>query len=182
MNRGNGGIILTIAVVVILTVVGFFIFTNTPTEPESTATLPNSIYKDSPDELSESETASDNNSLVAKSDEPTSMPMINSYVAYSPEALDEGHGKTRVLFFYANWCPTCIPVDNEFQANTSKIPDNTVVYRVNYNDNETDSNEEALAERYNITYQHTFVVLDNEGNEVITWNGGGLDKLLSELQ
>ncbi len=55
-----------------------------------------------------------------------------------------------------------------------------MIVRVNYNDTETDANEEALADEHGITYQHTFVLIEN-GQQVKKWNGGGLAKLLSEI-
>ena len=85
-----------------------------------------------------------------------------------------------VLYFYANWCPTCRPVDAELQSRSSEIPEDIVVVRVNYNDSDTDTDEEALAKEHNITYQHTFVILEN-GEEVTRWNGGGLAELISRV-
>ena len=103
------------------------------------------------------------------------------YVEHSQNALESARSKRRVLFFYANWCPTCRPVDSEIRSRLSDIPEDVVVIRVNYNDNETDQNEEALAEKYGVTYQHTFVIIDENDNEIKKWNGGGLDRIISEL-
>lgn len=86
----------------------------------------------------------------------------------------------RVLFFYANWCPTCQPVNRDLDA-TSDLPADVVVYRVNYNDDETDQVEKDLAAKYAVTYQHTFVIVDREGNELDKYNGGSLEELLSRL-
>jgi thiol:disulfide interchange protein len=104
-----------------------------------------------------------------------------SYVDYTPEALDAATTQRRILYFYANWCPTCRPVDQELTKRTSEIPEGVQIIRVNYNDTDTDNAEKALAEQYGITYQHTFVEIDQEGREVQKWNGGGLDEILSRL-
>lgn len=104
------------------------------------------------------------------------------YVAYTPEELENGSGSRRVLFFYANWCPTCRPANKQFSENESQIPQDVIVYRVNYNDDETDQAEKDLARQYTVTYQHTYVQIDSKGNEVTKWNGGGLDELLRNLQ
>ncbi len=106
----------------------------------------------------------------------------SQYVAYSKEVFDSASANRRVLFFYASWCPTCIPADTSFHQNVSKIPSDVIVIRVNYNDPETDQEEKDLAKKYGITYQHTFVQLDNAGNEVTKWNGGQIDELLSKIQ
>lgn len=104
------------------------------------------------------------------------------YVEYSKSALDMGAVGRRVLFFYASWCPTCKPADASFTQNTSKIPDDLTLIRVNYNDPETDQEEKDLANKYGITYQHTYVQIDSSGKEVTKWNGGQIDELLSNIK
>lgn len=103
------------------------------------------------------------------------------YVEYSEEALTAASGR-RVLFFYASWCPTCKPADANFKANEAKIPEDLTVIRVNYNDSETDEEEKDLAKKYGITYQHTYVQIDANGNEIAKWNGGQIDELLKNVK
>src|SRR3989344_3908947 len=68
--------------------------------------------------------------------------------------------KLIVLFFYANWCPICraeFPVMQDiFNELTT---DQVIGFRVNYNDDETDDLEVALAREHGIAYQHTKVLL-----------------------
>ena len=104
------------------------------------------------------------------------------YVTYSNTNFDQSRDKLRVLFFYASWCPTCRPADTDFTNNMSKIPEDVVVFRVNYNDPDTDQDEKDLAEQYGITYQHTYVQIDALGQEVKKWNGGKLNELLTNIQ
>ena len=104
------------------------------------------------------------------------------YIEYSKAALVLAADKRRVLYFYANWCPICRPADINFKAEVSKIPEDVVVYRVNYNDTDTDQEEEDLAKKYGITYQHTFVQIDAEGKEVFSWNGGQIEELLRNIR
>lgn len=104
------------------------------------------------------------------------------YQEYSKATFDANTGKKRVLFFYANWCETCRPADADFKANESSFPEDLVLFRVNYNDPDTDQEEKDLARKYGITYQHTFVLVDGEGNEVKKWNGGQTEKLLSSVK
>ena len=106
----------------------------------------------------------------------------SKYVSYNEGILEENSGKRRILFFFANWCSTCKPADAHIKANENLIPGDVVVVRVNYNDSETDNQEKALARKYNVTYQHTFVEIDSEGNEVQKWNGGNTQLLLEQLQ
>ncbi|MCX6782917.1 MAG: thioredoxin family protein [Candidatus Levybacteria bacterium] len=104
------------------------------------------------------------------------------YVEYSKATLDGAASNRRVLFFYASWCPTCKPTDADLSANSSKIPSDVTVIRVNYNDPETDQEEKDLAKKYGITYQHTFVQIDGQGKEVTKWNGGKTDELLAKIK
>lgn len=109
-------------------------------------------------------------------------PVSTSYVSYSKDVLERATDKRRVLFFYANWCPICRPADADFKTNSNRIPEDVTVIRVNYNDSDTDQEEKDLAKKYGITYQHTFVQIDDEGQEIKKWNGGKLDELLENLQ
>lgn len=108
--------------------------------------------------------------------------VASRYVDYSKTALDSSTSKRRVLYFYATWCPTCKVANTDFQTNTDKIPEDVIVIRTNYNDSDTDQEEKDLARKYGITYQHTFVQIDGQGNELTTWNGGQLEELLENVK
>lgn len=118
---------------------------------------------------------------------PSGTPVENAktagqYMRHSQNILSTVKGKKVVLFFYANWCPTCIPADKDFTKNISKIPGDVILIRVNYNDNETDKEEKALAQKYGVIYQHTYVQIDADGREVTKWNGGQTEELLTNLK
>lgn len=82
-----------------------------------------------------------------------------------------------VLFFRASWCPTCIAVDKDIKANIKNIPSNLTILDVNY-DNSAD-----LKKKYGVTYQHTFVQVDAQGNLLKKWSGSPtLSSLVSEVQ
>ena len=107
---------------------------------------------------------------------------VSRYVEYSKTVLDESADKRRVLYFYATWCPSCKIANEDFTANPNKIPEDVVVIRTNYNDPDTNSQEKDLAKKYGITYQHTFVQIDSNGNEITKWNGGQTDELLAKIK
>lgn len=98
------------------------------------------------------------------------------YVVYSKTAFDAAVEKKRVYFFHAPWCPTCRPADKEFQNSMDQIPEDVILFKTDY-DSSTD-----LKKQYNVTYQHTFVQVDNAGTRVTTWNGGGIDELKTNVQ
>lgn len=104
-----------------------------------------------------------------------------SYAEYNPQVMDSTQNTRRVLFFYANWCPTCREAHADFVSKLTSLPQGVSVIRVNYNDSDTDDTEKALANKYGISYQHTFVEIDAEGNLLKKWNGGGVDELLTNI-
>lgn len=104
------------------------------------------------------------------------------YVTYSKESLEQAKDSRRVLFFYASWCPNCKPADAEFREKMSEIPSDVTVVRVNYNDPDTDQEEKDLARQYGVTYQHTFVQIDQDGQAVTKWNGGKMAELLKNIK
>ena len=76
--------------------------------------------------------------------------------------------KLVVLYFYANWCPICKEeVANAlFPAFDELTTDNVVGIRINYKDSNTDKDEESLARKYGIPYQHTKVFIKN-GKQIL---------------
>lgn len=99
-----------------------------------------------------------------------------SYVDYSEANYQQAEGKKRVLFFHAKWCPTCKLANEEIEKMFGEIPADVVILKVDY-DTETE-----LKEKYGITYQHTFVLVDANGNQVTKWNGGDFSTILEKVQ
>lgn len=143
---------------------------------------PNSIEKAEVMMKDEAAMPKDESVMAPADSDEKMMKKEGAYAPFSPEVLASSANSRRVLFFYANWCPTCKPVDVSFSKNMTQIPDDVTVIRVNYNDTETDQVEKDLAQKYGVTYQHTFVQIDAQGNEVTKWNGGDIDELLSNIQ
>ena len=104
------------------------------------------------------------------------------YVIYKNGLIEASADTRRILFFYANWCSTCIPADKAIREGVSQIPQDVTIIRVNYNDTDTDEEEKDLARKYGITYQHTFVQIDSDGKVVTKWNGGALTELLENIK
>ncbi|MFZ5535712.1 MAG: thioredoxin domain-containing protein [Patescibacteria group bacterium] len=98
------------------------------------------------------------------------------YVPYSQPSFDAAADKKRVLFFHAQWCPTCRPADAAFQKEAARIPEGVVLFKTDY-DTATE-----LKKKYEVTYQHTFVQVDAYGNAVTKWNGGDLNELIAKVK
>lgn len=91
------------------------------------------------------------------------------YIAFDQKSYDQAlqDKKIIVLNFYANWCPICRAEEPDVKAAFESLNDpNVVGFQVNYNDDQTDPPEEALARRFGVTYQHTKVIL-KDGQQVI---------------
>ena len=100
----------------------------------------------------------------------------SGYVEYSEKSFEAARASKRVLFFHAGWCPTCKPVNEELTEKIKEIPEGVVVFKVDYDTVET------LKKKYEITYQHTFVLVDEAGVELDKWNGGGLAEVIEKTQ
>jgi len=109
--------------------------------------------------------------------EDDAMKSTGSYEAYAPEKLAKADSGDVVLFFRAAWCPTCRALDANIKANLGDIPEGVTILDVNY-DTET-----ALKQKYGVTYQHTLVQVDSEGNLLAKWDSSPtLASLLGEVK
>lgn len=96
--------------------------------------------------------------MMQKSDTP------GIYEPYAPEKLSAANnGRTVLLFFHAPWCPICAALEKEIKTYPSRIPAGVTLLKVDY-DSET-----ALKQKYGVTYQHTIVAVDAQGNMLKKW-------------
>jgi len=172
----NNKIIIGGIVLLVLVVGGLFIANQNFQKSESAKMEQGETPEQEAMEKKQGETMMENDGdKMMKSDS-------SRYVEYSKAVLDQSADKRRVLYFYATWCPSCKAANEDFTANPNKIPEDVVVIRTNYNDQNTDQEEKDLAKKYGITYQHTFVQIDGQGKEVTKWNGGKTDELLAKIK
>ncbi|MBI4054219.1 MAG: thioredoxin family protein [Candidatus Doudnabacteria bacterium] len=117
-------------------------------------------------------------SSPTSSPQPATQPQAGVYIDYSAQALAQAQveGKRIVLNFYAPWCPFCRAADADFQANLGRLPENLVLLRVQYD------SEKELKSKYGVTYQHTFVQVDEQSKQVTKWSGGGIDELIARVK
>jgi thiol-disulfide isomerase/thioredoxin len=99
--------------------------------------------------------------------------VAGTFEDYSSEKLALAVDGTVVLFFHANWCPSCRGLESDLNANLGDIPANTHILKLDY-DTET-----ALKKKYSVIRQHTLVVVDADGNEIKKLTG--LTNTLSQV-
>ncbi len=100
-----------------------------------------------------------------------------SYEAYSADKLSRAENGDVVLFFHASWCPSCRGLNKDIENNLASIPGGVTILKTDY-DKETE-----LKKKYGVTYQHTLVQVDKDGNLIKKWSGSpSLDRLLAQIQ
>ena len=159
MNK-NLIIASVVIVIALLVIAGFYIFSNNSTGLD----YDNSMMTE--EEIISGDNMSDESTVMEES----------RYIENSPEKFAQASNKKRVYFFHASWCPTCKVANEEFSANPNGIPEDIVLFKTDY-DTETE-----LKRKFGITYQHTFVFVDENGKEIKKWNGGGLAELVQNTR
>lgn len=110
-------------------------------------------------------------------DKADTMMKVGSYEAYSTDKLARAVTGDVVLFFHASWCPSCRGLNSSIESNLKSIPEGVTILKTDY-DRETE-----LKKKYGITYQHTLVQVDKDGNMINKWSGSpSLDSLLTQIQ
>ena len=99
------------------------------------------------------------------------------YVEYTPERFEDASGEFhRVYFFHASWCPSCRRAHREFRDNPDQIPENVVIFKLDYD------TEAQLRREFAVVYQHTFVLVDEGNNLIQKWTGGDLGTLIASVR
>jgi len=110
-------------------------------------------------------------------EKPEMMAKAGTYETYAPEKLAKAATGKVVLFFRAGWCPTCKALDMDIRSHLNNIPADVTILDVNYD------TSAALKQKYGVTYQHTLVQVDAQGNMITKWSGGlALSDLVSKVQ
>ena len=99
---------------------------------------------------------------MMKKDGDAMMAKAGTYASY--DAALVGQNENTVLFFHAAWCPSCVAADKAISA--EEVPAGLTILKTDF-DNSTD-----LRKKYGVVSQHTFVLVDADGNQIKKWTGG----------
>lgn len=113
--------------------------------------------------------------IMKVKDMKSTMKSESKYMSYTKESFEAAKGQKRVLYFSAKWCGKCKKADADFETNAAKLPDGIVVFRTDFD------KEKALKKKYSIPMQHTFVLVDDEGEVVNKWSGGASKELIAKV-
>lgn len=97
------------------------------------------------------------------------------FLPYQQSSLNNYPGSKLVLFFNADWCPTCQVAKKAFSEQANNLPENLIIFDVDYDEHQD------LRRQYGVTTQHTFVQVDSMGGELKQWTGSYIPAQLADL-
>lgn len=99
---------------------------------------------------------------------------VGEYALYNDSLV--GIREHTVIFFHANWCPSCRAADSAITTELENIPANLNILKADFD------TQLELRKKYGVTSQHTFVLIDTEGNEIKKWVGGtGVESIMEKI-
>ncbi len=131
-----------------------------PPSLEAQGTDSNSVSPDSQATAPGSDIAEDNKDTISD-------PRTPIYEDFSSNKYQAAiaNNEPIYLYFWATWCPTCraqAPINEHvFNSYNGFVH----AFRINILDNDVSAEEEAIAKQWNVTRQHTAVLIDKNGNE-----------------
>jgi len=153
-------------IIVVVIVIGIVFLLASGNSSENTEPMQDNVVQD--DSMMEDEVMTESemeDEIVRQDVNPEFADLMGVYEDYSPEKLALANDGKVVLFFHAPWCPTCRGLDKDISKNLSSIPPNIAILKTNYDD------ETALKQKYGVTYQHTMIQVDADGNMIARWSG-----------
>lgn len=86
------------------------------------------------------------------------------YEAYEESKLALANTGDVVLFFKADWCPSCRALEKDILSKKDQIPADLTILTLDYD------TELELRKKYGVTTQHTLVQVDSQGNKIKKWS------------
>lgn len=175
-------VIVSIVVVLFLVGGGVFAYSNNQNDKKEQEKM--AMEKKTEDEAmtKKEEAAAMEKDKISKEgdslDKDAAMSKQGSYVTLTDYDKDPSKyaDSKKVYFFHASWCPICKDIDEEINADMSKIPAGVTMIKTDF-DNSTD-----LRQKYGVTTQYTFVQVDSDGNETAQWSATSLQKAIDGIE
>jgi len=169
-NKGMTNSFILLIIFIIVIGVGVYISKNVQEETSN-----NNLDESQMVDDSQKEDAM--NDSIVEDDVMMENKVLGTYEVYSPEKLEKAQTGDVVLFFHAPWCPTCRALDTDINNSITDIPEGVTILKTDY-----DTSDE-LKKKYGVTYQHTLVQVDSEGNMINKWSGSNtLESILSNIK
>ncbi len=111
------------------------------------------------DEDTETSASADTPAQELPSPEPTKL-TAGIFTKYNPDLLANAENGDVVIFFHAEWCPSCKTLEKDIQSKLDAIPEGVTILKVDY-DTATE-----LKKKYSVVRQHTLVKVDANGDEI----------------
>ena len=107
-----------------------------------------------------------NNATDSQILEEESKPVVSYYTDYAKEEYEKALSEKRVLvlYFTSNWCKECIEQDTlNREAFSSLLDVGAIGLKIHILDSETTTETDALAKKYGVSKEQSFVVLNKQG-------------------
>lgn len=150
---------------------------NMVSEPLTTTSItPSTNISSAEAPIVESEQTTVTDTPILTSEAALSSKTPGLYTTYTADTIANSTADHILLFFKANWCPSCRALDADILAHMADIPAGVEIYTVDY-DTAT-----ALKRQYGITRQHSIIEIRADGTATsdIT-HGLTLNDVLSTL-
>lgn len=145
--------IIAIAVLVLITA-SVFLINNDESTNDNSETAAQNTNDTQP-------LSADEEAVEAAAEQSTATPK-GSYVDYqSGQDLASTENTKRVVFFHAEWCPTCKFYEKQIEEQA--IPDGITIIKADFD------KEKELKELLGVTTQSTFVLINREGDVGRIW-------------
>ncbi len=100
-----------------------------------------------------------------------------SYEELNAGALEAALGnKNIILFFHAAWCPSCVGTDAEIKERITELPEDSIIFKTDYD------SEIKLREKFEITAQHSIVIIDKNNALQFKQTGFSFNDIISVLE
>jgi len=175
MNKKIG--VLTVIVIAIVAAVGVAFASQSDEDSdraeEDTQIQNNLVDQSEPSESTNNIATDEQPEEQEENDNSSEEALGGEYIDYAESSLTN---QDNVIFFAASWCPTCKVLDDNLMEASSNIPSGVTILKADYD------TEDELKDKYGVTYQHTLVQVDQNGNQIKKWtNSFDLEDIIEEL-